>query len=132
MRKYLLVFFAGVLLLGGAYFAPQFFGDGLKRYSPIWVASADDEEDEEDEDEEDEEDEEEEEKKYRTETVVVEPARTVTKTEMRTFILADSDRDGIADESDPYPQLASIYMANDGDGDGISDELEEIADSLSL
>ncbi|HMN19078.1 MAG TPA: hypothetical protein PKA31_00585 [Candidatus Moranbacteria bacterium] len=136
MRKLTVAIFVSLALFSLAYFAGQFFSGGAQHFSSWgFPASADDdEEDEDDEDDDEEEDEEEKEEKkeYRTETVVVEPARTITKTELRTVTLADSDRDGIVDEDDPYPQISQIYIVQDGDGDGISDELENIAAEVPL
>lgn len=58
------------------------------------------------------------------ETVIVEPARTITENQTRIIYLSDKDRDGIADARDPHPEVAEIYVVKDDNSNGIVDALE--------
>jgi hypothetical protein len=59
-----------------------------------------------------------------TQTIVLEPARTVTTTIMKNFDLPDSDCDGIPDEQDLYPDIPQQFIVNDANFDGIDDRYE--------
>lgn len=58
------------------------------------------------------------------ETIVIEPARTVTENVLRDEILADSDKDGLPDSEDPHPSIPEIYIVSDNNNNGIVDTLE--------
>jgi hypothetical protein len=59
-----------------------------------------------------------------TQTIVLEPAKTVITTIMKNFELPDSDRDGIPDEQDLYPEIPQQLMVSDANFDGIDDDYE--------
>jgi hypothetical protein len=59
-----------------------------------------------------------------TQTIIVEPAKTVTSTVMKNVDLPDSDRDGIPDEQDMHPQIPQQFIIEDLNLDGIDDRLE--------
>lgn len=50
--------------------------------------------------------------------------KTVTVNEIKEVLLPDVDRDGIADEADPHPNIAEIYIVEDSNANGIVDALE--------
>lgn len=51
-------------------------------------------------------------------------ASTVT-TSTKIITLKDSDGDGLLDADDPHPDIAEIYIVEDGDKNGIVDEFEK-------
>ncbi len=59
-----------------------------------------------------------------TQTIIIEPAKTVTSVIMKDVVLADSDRDGIPDEQDIYPNVPNHLIVDDFNLDGIDDRLE--------
>lgn len=86
---------------------------------------SDDDEEDADEDRDESESEEEKEERIVNKTyTVIEPARTVTSTVMKTKVIIDTDQDGISDEKDPHPNIAEIYVVSDDNCNGISDWLE--------
>lgn len=69
---------------------------------------------------------------YVTETVIVTPSRTVYEEQTLEIALPDIDRDGIADENDPHPDVAEIYVVKDEDKDGIDDEYERFFEKIRI
>ncbi len=61
---------------------------------------------------------------YITETVVVEPAKTVYEKVIKNVEFPDTDHDGIADVEDPHPNVAEIYIVKDDNQNGIVDQFE--------
>lgn len=59
-----------------------------------------------------------------TKIVVVKPAQIVTENQIRSVLLPDTDRDGIADVDDPHPDVAEIYIVKDDNNNGIVDTFE--------
>lgn len=49
---------------------------------------------------------------------------TITETVLQDVILQDSDRDGIEDSKDPFPEIAQIYIVVDDNNNGIVDTFE--------
>lgn len=96
----------------------------------VCIDHCEEEDDEDDEDDEEDESDSESEEKEEKETInktytIVEPARTVTNTTMKTKVIIDTDQDGIRDENDPHPDIAEIYVVGDEDRNGIADWLEK-------
>lgn len=56
---------------------------------------------------------------------IVDPPKTIVVNEVRTVELVDTDRDGIADETDPHPDKAEIYFVSDVNQNGIVDSFEK-------
>ena len=59
-----------------------------------------------------------------TQTIILEPAKTVTSVIMEDVKLPDTDRDGIPDEKDMYPKIAAQLIVDDINLDGIDDRFE--------
>ncbi|HEX8974402.1 MAG TPA: hypothetical protein VF817_02865 [Patescibacteria group bacterium] len=55
---------------------------------------------------------------------ITSPSTIVTKTVIKSFDLKDSDKDGLPDESDPHPDIAEIYIAQDDNNNGIVDRYD--------
>lgn len=62
--------------------------------------------------------------KTTTKTIIVKPAQIITRKIMQNVQLPDSDRDGLSDEGDPYPNIPLQIIVNDADFDGIDDQYE--------
>lgn len=58
-------------------------------------------------------------------TIIVSPAQIVTEYQNKMVSFPDSDRDGIADADDKYPDIADIYIVKDDNGNGIVDTFED-------
>jgi hypothetical protein len=52
-------------------------------------------------------------------------ATTTTSKSVETVILKDKDGDGILDKDDAHPDLAEIYIVEDGNKNGIVDKFEK-------
>ncbi|EKE18573.1 MAG: hypothetical protein ACD_9C00291G0004 [uncultured bacterium] len=111
---WVLSFFLVISLASVEFFQPKYFA----------VAEEDEEEDEEDHEDENDEDEKDEEDDKEVVTIVKEPDSIITTTRMQTVVVKDGDQDGLADELDPHPQVAEIYIVNDDNKNGIADWLE--------
>lgn len=61
-------------------------------------------------------------------TIVVTPERVVTENKVVTISLPDRDRDGIADQDDPHPDIPEVYIVSDDNQNGIVDTLEYAAE----
>lgn len=59
-----------------------------------------------------------------TKTIILEPAKIITSTIMQDVLLIDSDRDGIPNEQDLYPNIANQLIVDDLNLDGIDDRFE--------
>lgn len=59
-----------------------------------------------------------------TKTIIVQPAKTITSTVMENVQIPDSDKDGLPDETDPYPNIAQQLIVSDSNLDGIDDKYE--------
>jgi hypothetical protein len=55
---------------------------------------------------------------------IISPQTIITQTIMQNITLADYDRDGVADENDPHPNIAEHLIVNDSNFDGIDDRYE--------
>lgn len=61
-----------------------------------------------------------------TKTIILEPERKVTTTQIRDVQVPDSDRDGLADENDPHPAIPEQLIVKDDNLNGIDDRYEII------
>ncbi len=52
------------------------------------------------------------------------PDQIVTKTVIEDVILIDTDKDGLADGSDPHPTIPEFIIVTDNNGNGIDDSYE--------
>lgn len=52
------------------------------------------------------------------------PDKIITKTILEDVLEKDSDRDGIADINDPFPNIATILMVQDVNRNGIDDQYD--------
>jgi hypothetical protein len=52
------------------------------------------------------------------------PDQIVTKTIMEDVVLPDTDKDGLADSSDPHPTIPEFIIVADANGNGIDDNYE--------
>ena len=55
---------------------------------------------------------------------IKDPDQIITTTETKTISLPDRDKDGVADDEDPHPDIPEIYIASDNNANGIVDSFE--------
>lgn len=84
---------------------------------------ADDDEQEEREDDEEDYDDEKSESSLSSERELAQTT-SVSKS-VETVILKDTDGDGLLDKDDPHPNMAEIYIVEDGNRNGIVDKFEK-------
>jgi len=108
------------------------FWKSLPSFSGIALAEDDDEDGErENEDEDEDEDEGSSDQKTSVKTepqtykqVIKLPDQIITKTIIEDVVLLDTDKDGIADASDPHPAIPEHLIVGDANGNGIDDSYE--------